>query len=137
MHTTALQVHVLRLLPGQDLKQELEAFIGREQIEAGWIITCVGSLRRLHLRFANQDAGETRNGHFEILSLSGTLSIHGLHLHLCAADGSGQALGGHLLAGNLIYTTAEILVGSAEELIFTREQDGTTPWQELQVRRRA
>jgi hypothetical protein len=137
MHSSALDIQVLRLLPGQDLKQELEAFLAQAQIEAGWVMSCVGSLSCLCLRFANQDAGETRSGFFEILSLSGTLSIHGCHLHLCAADGSGQAWGGHLLAGNRIYTTAEIVIGSAAGLVFTREQDGTTPWRELQVRARA
>jgi len=44
---------------------------------------------------------------------------------LCRAD--------HLLADNIIYTTAEIVLGDDTQLIFTREKDGTTSWEELQV----
>ena len=37
-------VHVIRLKPGEDLKASLSDFVSRNKIEAGWIVTCVGSL---------------------------------------------------------------------------------------------
>ena len=40
------------------------------------------------------------------------------------------------MAENLVYTTAEIVIGESRELVFTREKDGTTPWEELQVRKK-
>jgi predicted DNA-binding protein with PD1-like motif len=39
-----------------------------------------------------------------------------------------------LLDSNLVYTTAEIVIGEGKQLVFTREKDGTTPWEELQVK---
>jgi uncharacterized protein len=131
-----MQLHAFRLRPGQDLQAELQAFVQREQIQAGWIMTCVGSLTSFHLRLANQTTGHEGQGHFEIMSLVGTLSVHGNHLHLCVSDETGQTVGGHLLPGNRIYTTAELVIGTTEHLTFTREHDGSTPYLELQVRPR-
>lgn len=128
-------IHVIRLKPGEDLRQSLTGFVRDHQIKAGWIITCVGSLTQYHLRFANQPQGDTAQGHFEIVSLTGTLSVNGSHLHMAVSDSSGATIGGHLLDGNIVYTTAEIVIGTSDDLEFTREKDGTTPWQELQVKR--
>ena len=72
----------------------------------------------------------------ESYSLTGTVSLNGSHLHMSAADSLGRVTGGHLLAENLVYTTAEIVIGESRELVFTREKDGTTPWEELQVRKK-
>ena len=83
---------------------------------------------------SNQTEGINREGHFEILSLSGTVSINGLHLHLAVSDSSGNTIGGHLLEGNIIYTTAELVISSTEKYLFTRTKDGTTPWEELQIK---
>jgi len=47
-------VYALRLHPNQDLKQEIGAFAKANNIQAGYIITCVGSLKKANLRFANQ-----------------------------------------------------------------------------------
>jgi predicted DNA-binding protein with PD1-like motif len=105
-------------------------------IEAGWVETAVGSLTRLELRYANAPEGTVREGHFEIVGLTGTVSVNGSHLHLAAADETGQVIGGHLLTGNAVYTTAEIVLGEAPDQVFTREHDGSTPWKELQIRSR-
>jgi uncharacterized protein len=125
--------HVLRLKPGQDLKKELVDFVKVQRMDAGWIVTCVGSLTQYHLRFANQSAGPKMEGHFEIVSLSGTLSQHGSHLHLAVSDSKGLTTGGHLLDDNIIFTTAEIVIQQSDEYLFKREKDGTTAWEELQV----
>jgi hypothetical protein len=39
-----------------------------------------------------------------------------------------------LLDENIIYTTAEIVIGESKNHVFTREKDGSTPWEELQVK---
>jgi uncharacterized protein len=41
----------VRLRPGADLKGELLALAARERVQAGWVLTCVGSLSqvRVHL----------------------------------------------------------------------------------------
>ena len=132
----SFKTHAFRLRPGQDLKKEIQAFVQKENIQAGWIMTCVGSLSQTNLRFANQASGTKSSGHFEIVSLVGTVSTNGSHLHLSFSDSLGHTTGGHLLEENLVYTTAEIVIGESSQLIFTRQKDGTTPWEELQVEHR-
>jgi uncharacterized protein len=129
-----LKSHAIRLKPGNDLKRELETYVAQNNIRAGWIASCVGSLTRYNLRFANQPSGSTGSGHFEILSLSGTVSISGLHLHISISDTTGKTIGGHLLDSNIVYTTAEIIIQEDDSFVFTRAIDGTTPWPELQVK---
>lgn len=127
------KVHPFRLKPGQDLKKEVLRYVNENQIKAGWISTCVGSLTNYNIRFANQPNGQTGAGHFEIVSLTGTVSINGSHLHISISDSAGHTIGGHLLDSNIVYTTAEIVILSSEDFNFKREKDGTTAWEELKV----
>ena len=83
--------------------------------------------------FANQQISAAGSGHFEIVSLGGTLSDNGSHIHISISDSTGKTIGGHLQEGCIIYTTAEIIIHSSDEMIFTREKDGTTEWEELHV----
>lgn len=134
-HRDSTKTHAFRLKPGQDLRKEIEAFVKKENIKAGWMVTCVGSLTEANLRLANQPGGTAYKGHFEIVSLVGTLSTAGCHLHLAFSDSTGRTIGGHLLTGSVVYTTAEIVIGESKDLVFTREKDGTTPWDELQIKK--
>jgi predicted DNA-binding protein with PD1-like motif len=129
-----IETHAFRLKPGTDLKMAIQDYVDSHQIEAGWVTTCVGSLTDYNIRFANQENGSVGQGHFEIVGLDGTLSKNGSHLHISISDSTGRTLGGHLLDGCKIYTTAEIVIQSSNKLVFLREEDGTTPWKELQVR---
>jgi len=130
------KTHPIRLRPSADLKKEIEAYVIANNIQGGWISSCVGSLTDYHIRFANQPQGERHAGHFEIVSLTGTVSVNGCHLHISISDSSGKTIGGHLLHSNLVYTTAEIIITEDDEFVFTREKDGTTPWEELQIRKK-
>jgi predicted DNA-binding protein with PD1-like motif len=123
----------LRLTPQQDLKAELDTFVRHQQIEAACILTCVGSLSQASLRFANQSQATIFQEKFEILSLSGVLSQHGSHYHIALANGTGQTIGGHLLEGCLIYTTAEIVIGVLPNVCFKREYDAATGYRELAI----
>ncbi len=126
-------IHAIRLNPEEDLKTGIEKLVKEKNIEAGWISTCVGSLTKYNLRFANQPVGSSREGHFEIISLTGTVSKNGSHLHLAVSDNTGATIGGHLLEGNIIYTTAELVISFTNKYEFTRAKDGTTQWEELQI----
>jgi predicted DNA-binding protein with PD1-like motif len=48
---------VVRLRPGQDLRPELLAVAERERIQAGLVLTGVGSLSRARLRLAGAAVG--------------------------------------------------------------------------------
>ena len=128
-----VQVFPIRLKPGEDLKNSIEKSVVDNIIKAGWISACAGSLTNYAIRFANQPIISSDNGHFEIVSLTGTVSINGSHLHISISDSTGRTIGGHLSAGCIIYTTAEIVLCSSNNFVFKREKDGTTPWNELQI----
>jgi len=123
----------LRLNPGQDLKVELDNLAQSRNIEAACIVTCMGSLTKAVLRYANQEKAVELVGHFEILSLTGTLSKYGSHYHIAIADGTGRTIGAHLLEGCRIYTTAEIVIGLLPEVSFLRTVDVQTGYPELEI----
>jgi len=130
---SAIQVHAFRLKPGEDLLNAIQHYVHTKSISAGWVATCVGSLTDYNIRPANSQQLMNGKGHFEIVSLVGTLSADGPHLHLSISDSTGKTIGGHLMQGCKVYTTAELVLQSTGHFIFKRAVDGTTPWDELQV----
>lgn len=132
-----LRTYALRLRPGQDLRQELEKFTKERKLQAGLIVTAVGSLTKAALRLADQSETTQFEGKFEIVSLVGTLSPDGPHLHVSLSDKTGRTIGGHLVEGCTVYTTVELVVGEIEGVRFTREQDAESGYKELRVTRRA
>ena len=136
-HTSNNHVHAFRLHPGQDLKQQILSFAKDHKIQSGYIITCVGSLQKATLRLANQPNTQSWNNKFEIVSLVGTFGADcGAHLHLSIADSTGKTFGGHLTDGNLIYTTAELVVGEVSDVTFSRRIDSITTYNELFVEKK-
>jgi len=127
-----MHIHAIRLTPGQDLMKQLR--IWASDHDAASVLSVVGSLNHANLRFANQPQPTRIDGPLEILSLSGTLSKHGVHLHLSVADGQGKMTGGHLKLGSEVFTTAEVVLGVYPDLVFDRELDETYGYKELVVR---
>lgn len=129
-----MKVVPLRLSHGDDLRLSLEAWMRQQEEQAGCVICGIGSLSVAQLRLAGQQASSTITGDLEIISLSGTLSPDGAHLHIAVADSSGTVIGGHLCAGSLVRTTAELLIGLLPEWQFRRELDPATGCAELVIR---
>lgn len=73
---------------------------------------------------------------FEIVSMEGTLSADGCHVHAAIADRAGQVIGGHLSDGCTVRTTAEIVLAEDLSFDFSRERDEDTGFNELVVRGR-
>jgi uncharacterized protein len=48
-----MKILPLRLKPSQDLRQSLKDFARTQNIEAGFILTAIGSLRQAAIRFAD------------------------------------------------------------------------------------
>lgn len=128
-----MKTYTFRLLPGQDLFEEIEAFVQKNGITAGVPISCVGSLTIATLRLANKETLDRYEGHFEIVSLTGTVSTNGSHLHISISDNTGWTIGGHLTSGCKIYTTAEIVLLSFPELVYAREDCPYSGYPELVV----
>jgi len=128
-----MTLHAIRLHPRQDLKAELDNWARAHDIEAAAVVTCVGSLQRAVLRFANQADGTVLEDKYEIVALTGTLAKYGSHFHIALSDGRGQTIGGHLLEGCRIYTTAEIVLAPLPEHRFLRLPDAATGYEELYI----
>ncbi len=136
IHHSSESVITCRLGPGGDLKGSLQAFANGNHIEAAYIATCVGSLKKASIRLANRANTTEFDGPFEIVSLTGTISLNGSHLHIAISDSAGKTIGGHLMEGSPIFTTAEIVVGIPDELIFERRNDPATGYKELFISRK-
>jgi predicted DNA-binding protein with PD1-like motif len=134
---SATRYLAVRLLPGEDLRQRLTAIFGAEPEAAGFVAAGVGSLGPAVLRLAGRDDALTIAGPLEIVALSGTLSVDGPHLHLAVADARGRVTGGHLMAGAIVRTTAEVVLGLAAGVQFHRATDPRTGFAELSMSGRA
>lgn len=121
----------IRLRPGQDLRESLSLVAQHYQLQAAMIVTAVGSLKQAALRYAGASEAVVVSGPFEIVSLVGTLSVHGLHLHGAIASSTGEMLGGHIMPGCLVYTTVEIVLAELLQYQFLREIDPQTGYREL------
>jgi hypothetical protein len=93
----------------------------------------VGSLAHAALRLANREFTSDFEGHFEIVSITGTLSIHGSHLHISISDEDGKTIGGHFESGCTIYTTAEIVIAVFDDVVYKREFAEDSGYEELVV----
>jgi predicted DNA-binding protein with PD1-like motif len=129
------QTQTLRLHPGEDLRKALtKAFAelqAQQNTTAACIISAVGSLSQAVLRYAAEPDGTLLAEPLELITLSGTLSPDGLHLHASVATASGEMRGGHVMPGCIVRTTAEIVLAPLPGWVFTREQDAVTGFKEL------
>ncbi|HSJ89655.1 MAG TPA: PPC domain-containing DNA-binding protein [Anaerolineales bacterium] len=125
--------YTFRLKPGQDLFDSIVLLLKEKNIRAGCVLSGVGSLTHVTLRLANRDFFSEYDGHYEIVSITGTVSIHGSHLHISASGGDGETIGGHLVSGCVIYTTAEIVIGIFDDVVYKREFSEDSGYDELVV----
>ena len=134
----------LRLTPGQDLREALEAAVRAQGCQAAFVLSGIGRLVDARIRFAGADEQLCIRGDSEILSLSGTVGVGGpngderghSHLHMAVAAATGEVFGGHVAPGCRVRTTAEVLLALLPEWAFTREPDAATGFAELVVKAR-
>ena len=125
--------YTFRLASGQDLFDSIELFVKEKHIEAGCVLSGVGSLTHARIRLADRQFSSEYDGPFEIVSLTGTVSIHGSHLHISVSDGEGRTIGGHFESGCTIYTTAEIVLAAFPDVIYKREFAEDSGYDELTI----
>lgn len=136
-----MRMHAFRLAPGADLRVELQRIAREQALAAGFVLTCVGSLSRARLRMpgapGEAELFRTWEEPMEIVSLAGTLSPDGLHMHVSLSRRDGTCVGGHLVPGCVVRTTAELVIGEADHLEFRRPLDPATGFRELSVQGRS
>ncbi|MET3133664.1 putative DNA-binding protein with PD1-like motif [Oxalobacteraceae bacterium GrIS 1.11] len=128
-----MQTLPLRLLPGQDLRAALDVALAVHGVEAAFVLQGIGSLSVAQLRLAGASHATELRGDLEILTLAGTLSPDGAHLHMALADAHGRVTGGHVAPGCLVRTTAEILLALLPDQRFGRAPDAATGFPELTI----
>ena len=131
-----MENYTFRLTPGQDLCDSIESFVLQNRVEAGCILSGVGSLTHAVLRLANREFYNEYEGYYEIVSITGTVSIHGSHLHVSISNGDGVTIGGHLVSGCKIYTTAEIVIAAFSDVVYKREFAEDSGYDELTVHKK-
>jgi predicted DNA-binding protein with PD1-like motif len=124
----------LRLPPGSDLRRSLEEVLAAQAVEAAFVVSGLGSLSHACLRLATAESVHEIPGDLEILTLSGSLARNGSHLHMSVADADGRVMGGHVVYGCVVRTTAEVLIMILPDWSFTRELDPATGCAELVIR---
>ncbi|MGH9748006.1 MAG: PPC domain-containing DNA-binding protein [Candidatus Acidiferrales bacterium] len=132
--TEHMRIHVVRLRPGDDLLGSIRAYVNQNHIQAAVLLSSVGSLTQASIRYANQPEAHIHTGHFEIVSITGTVEEGGEHIHLSISTGQGTMIGGHLMTGCKIYTTSEVTLAELVGVRFARETDKEgSGWDELKI----
>jgi uncharacterized protein len=134
VQTQGMQAFPLRLHPGDDLRSAIENVLREHAWQAAFVIQGIGSLSVASLRFAGAPTPTELRGDLEILTLAGSVSPDGAHLHMSVADAHGQVSGGHVAPGCTVRTTVELLLALLPEHEFAREPDADTGFLELVIR---
>ncbi len=128
-----MEYYVMRLKKDDDLKVSIIDFCDKNNIQAGAVVAVVGSVGEIRLRKADGVSEYFENKNYEIVSLTGTISQDGPHLHIALSDNRLKTIGGHLLVGTKVHTTAEIVILKFNNYEMTRSFDPNTGYKELEV----
>ena len=122
----------LKLAPGSDLRITLEELARRDGI-SGFVLGVVGNLTQASFQCPGQANPTVLEGDLEVITLNGTLSPEGVHLHLSLSDGACQVWGGHLEPGTIVQKGVDLLIGVLEQRDGSPEQQSSTPRLEIAV----
>ncbi|WP_115132111.1 PCC domain-containing protein [Synechococcus sp. N26] len=104
----------LKLAPGSDLRLSLEELAQRDGI-SGFVLGVVGNLTKASFQCPGQAEPTMLEGDLEVITLNGTFSPEGVHLHLSLSDGACQVWGGHLEPGTIVQKGVDLLIGVLEQ----------------------
>lgn len=106
----ALTAEPLHLAAGADVRATLEDLAFRQRRQ-GFVLSVVGNLSQAAFQCPGNHSPTVLLGELEIITLTGTLTPQGVHLHLSFSDGECQVWGGHLEPGSVVLRGADLLVG--------------------------
>ena len=128
---------VLRLEPGELIIESIIAACEERNIKGGAILSISGSMDgakfftvqpmpQLKAQFGYSEP-EVLEGCVEMLAGCGTITCFengklNVHIHCSIGDGAGIAHGGHLIPGNKVLLTMEIVIGVFDGMDMTLKQ---------------
>lgn len=141
---TLKRVVAIRLSPQEDVLKSLISVCEKKGIKNGVIISAIGSLDGAKFYdpvvLPEKKAGY---GYSDVIELKGPielLSLNGIicnrndkilpHLHFSLSDENGKAYGGHVIEGNKVLLTVDMVIGELEGIHMGREYD---PELELEI----
>ena len=121
-----------RLQHGADLLEELTDICRKEKIQQARI-EALGAVQKARIGFYCQEKREYQfrefDRHLEITTLGGNVSLKDgepfVHAHITLADSEGNALGGHLAAGTVVFA-CEFTIQELSGVQFRRSYDDIT-----------
>lgn len=133
------EVVVARLAVGEDLLEGMTRVCKESGIRNGVILTGFGSVSRAVLsgtataKFPPDEFYKIdRSEGIEILAISGVVADYHVHAHASMCTPT-ESFGGHLEAGNVIFSLAEIAFAKIEGMNLKRMRDPVTQQRLLQV----
>ena len=125
-----------RLLPNTDLVKGIEELCVRNGIKHGIISTCIGSLKQAAFIYALPKEGAyydieyskpiIKEGEFEFLNGQGLVAMDEagkfqMHLHATISNSDMSLNGCHIVEGNIVLATIEVVITELLDLNFQRE----------------
>ncbi|ADO82532.1 protein of unknown function DUF296 [Ilyobacter polytropus DSM 2926] len=129
----SIKIHCVRLNKGDDIKNFITNYLAEKSIQAGVVLSSVGCVINGRIRLADGKSIRELEERLEIISINGTLSPDGNHLHISYSDVKGNVFGGHLVEGNIINTTCELVIGEFSQYSFKRNFDKKTGYKEIEI----
>ncbi|MEB3276233.1 MAG: DUF296 domain-containing protein [Cyanobacteriota bacterium] len=109
-----MQALPLHLDPGSDVRRSIEQ-LAQQRGVTGFVLSVVGNLAQAAFQCPGKSRPTVLSGELEIITLQGTFSPQGVHLHLSFSDAECQVWGGHLEPGSLILRGADLLLGCLDQ----------------------
>ena len=128
-----MKTHAFRLHRGDDLRFSLESYVTEHHLRAAVLLSCVGCVSRARLRDASGMNIQSIDEECEIVSATGTLCEERLHIHVSLSREDMSTIGGHLVTGCIINTTAEIVLLELDNVQFGTAYDPATGYNELTI----
>lgn len=126
-------MYIFRLHRGDDLKQSILEFCKMNNINSGIMACAVGCCSKVRFRLAGAESFYEDERDYEIVSIMGTISKDGVHIHISFGDDTGKVVGGHLSDGCIINTTCEVSIIKSDKYRLSREYDEETCYKELVI----
>lgn len=126
-------MYIFRLHRGDDLKQSILEFCKMNNINSGIMACAVGCCSKVRFRLAGAESFYEDERDYEIVSIMGTISKDGVHIHISFSDKTGKVVGGHLSDGCIINTTCEIAIIKSDKYKLSRVYDEETCYKELVI----